>query len=385
MATKSKKIVTKGKSLTYLTKKTAEWKSKVNADASRITKAKADKAAAQKETEKYDDYLAKTGGYNDTIGAYKDLEKQIAAQHRALLKTKKKATKKTINAKIKSLTKQKAQVNTKIQKLSTSKEYLKQLNNRYKANQKVKSANSRIKAAAASKKKKRSTYDTYRKALNKAKSDKKKATQKKNSALIQKKIHSKANRWYGHTAIYRADLMSSKVFMLSEHSPSESNDGEGPTSAVDKGDPRSNYFQRTAKTLSGTYYLWGTSFEDCDKQFRALETWQKNKYPVHIRGFSKWKKAYMTNVSKSMDTPYGNTMPLSISFEYIVEAPITQSKKKTKAKLVIVKKKGKRVVMVKNGKSLYEISKKTNIDLKLLKKLNPKKIKTPKEVKVALE
>lgn len=43
------------------------------------------------------------------------------------------------------------------------------------------------------------------------------------------------------------------------------------------------------------------------------------------------------------------------------------------------------MVMVKNGKSLYEISKKTNIDLKLLKKLNPKKIKTPKEVKVALE
>ncbi|WP_282804019.1 hypothetical protein [Secundilactobacillus kimchicus] len=374
MAIKKKLTVQslKGKSTKYLQTKTNQYKAIVKKDAARISSAKEDQLKAEKVIDKTDDYLSKANGYRSKRDAYNDLTSQIEAQEKLLKKTKSKAKQKTAKQKIEKLTKDRKAVAGSIKKLSGTKAFQAELSKRTKAQATVRSAKKRASAWHDVKKKNAKTYSTYKTALARAQAKAKKAKQEKNRKSISKKIkqYKKDHPYGGHTAIWREDLMSDDIFMLSEHSPTESDDQDVPTTTVDKSDPRSNYSVRTSKSLSGTYYMFGKNFEANDKEFRKLETWARLGYRVSVQGFSKLKTCYIQNVTKSMDTAQRNVLPLSITFQYVMVAPITTIKKKSKAKTKpkteptpywspkLGSNKPMKIVIPHAGESVYEVAKK---------------------------
>lgn len=119
--------------------------------------------------------------------------------------------------------------------------------------------------------------------------------------------------------------------MLGEFDPSETNDQDVPTNEVDKSDPRTNYSVRNSKQLSGTYYLFGKSFSDCDKQYEILQGWARKGVEVTVRGFSKWNHAYLSSVGKTAYTAGNkNSMQLSITFTYARKDKVAYAKKRLK-------------------------------------------------------
>lgn len=374
---------TKGLSESKLAYENKKWKDKVKSDADHIDSAKADKTKAQKQIDQYDDFLRKQNGYTSQRDAYDAAKAKLKKAEDDLAKEKNSKKKKSLESEITSDKKTMKAISATIKKISSKKDYQDELAKRNKANAIIDSADKRISDWKNTKSKHSETYNTYHKAYENSKADHIRKKQKANEKKISDRIKdSKKNKYHGHTAVYRADLMENKVFMLGEFSPSESNDQDVPLTTVDKDDPRSNYSVRNSKTMTGTYYIFGKSFEDCDKQFHDLQTWARKGYKVVLKGFARWKHCYLTNVSKSGDTPYKNALSCSLTFSYVLEAPITYIKKKTKKKSKSKdgKKSGTskskyRTVRVPIGGTMYSIHVATQTDFSKIKKLNPSFIK----------
>lgn len=382
---------TTGKSVSQLTTATAKLKKTVTADANRISSAKSDITAAKKKIDEYNDYLAKTNGYNSLKAAYENYTDQINAKNKKLGATKKSSEKKSLTKDIKDLTAKRKAIYASMKKLSSSKTYQAELAKYHKAQTTILNADNRVANWTAVKTTDNKKYTTSKNALTKAKNKATKKKQKKNSAAIQKKIKAAQKAGFqGHTAIYREDLATSRVFMFSEYSPSETNDQDVPTYAIDTADPRSNYSVRTSKQLSGTYYLHGKDFKSIDDQYEILQGWARKDVRVVVRGFSRWAHAYLQSVGKQGDNAYHNALALSITFQYGMEDSIEvvkkKSKKKSKAKAGTKKGSSKskaRYVFVKAGSSLASIAKKQGFSYSELKKLNSHFTKKTTKVRIA--
>lgn len=374
--------ITAGLSESTLKYENSKWKKTVQSDADKIDSAKAEKAKQQKIIDTCDDFLNKTNGYNAQRDAYSAANSKLKKAETALAKEKNSKKKKALQTEITSDRKTLKAISTTIKKISSKKDYQDELKKRDKANTAntaITNANKRITSWENTKDKHNDTYQTYHAAYQRSVAYYTKKKQAANKKKIDAAIADDAkNKYVGHTGVYRADYMEDKVFMLGEFSPSESNDQDVPLTTVDEGDPRSNYSVRTSKTMTGTYYLFGKSFSDEDKQFHELQMWARRGYLVGLSGFAKWKQAYMTNVSKSADTPYKNALACTITFSYVLKAPITyikkQTKKKSKAKTTKTKgtSKSKTTTMrLPAGGTLYVSHKEIGAAVSYLKKLNP--------------
>lgn len=386
MTTKLKKLNLKGKSDQTIAKDTAAWKKVVSGDADKIDAAKKAIDTAKDKIDAASDYLNKANGYQTQSQAYDALESQIEDQEKALAKTKSSSKKKSIESKIKDLKKQKAAVAETMKKIASSAGYNKEMNAKTKAEANIKTEKKKISDLTTKKSKDSKKYSAYAKEKAARNAAKVKKQQKANSAKIKKTIAAakKAGRINDHTymggqtAVYRADLKTSRVYLLGEVDPSETNDQDVPVYAVDKGDTRTNYSVRSSKQLSGTYYLFGNSLEDCDTAYEILQGWARKGVEVVVQGFAKWAHCYLSSVGKT-GYPAGNkrSMQLSITFTYSMKAKIAYAKKKTKKKAKSsttkssgTKKTTKKTITIKSGMTYWYVSQKTGVSVSTLEKLN---------------
>ncbi|VDG31413.1 hypothetical protein (plasmid) [Lactobacillus brevis] [Lactiplantibacillus mudanjiangensis] len=380
MATKKKAIVTKGKSTAYLKKHAASAKAVVKTDAQKITKAKGVIDTAKKQLEKVSDQLNTANGYRDQSAAYQALTKQIETAQAKMKTTKTKKERDKYAKQIKSLTTQRAAVAATMRKIANSAGYAKAMSTKTRADAIISNTKQAISDLKDKKVKDTKKYTTYKTAYNNKVAAAKKALQRKNSTKIQTKIKvakkSKGLKRGFSTAIYRADLKTSRVFLFGEASPNETDEQDLPTHPVDKSDPRINYGSRNSKQLSGTYYLHGSSFSKLDAQFVILQGWARKNVEVVVRGFSKWNHAYLASVSKTMDEPYKDTLAIQLTLQYAEKAHIKYAKKsKKKSKASASKKKGsskstKKYVTVKAGMTYWGIAQKYNVSVSSLEKMN---------------
>lgn len=385
MTKKSATHSVKGKTLTYLQKKSTEWKSTVSKDADQIDNAKSTIDKAKDKLDTYDEYLQKQNGYNSLKDAYNAKQDEIDKQKKLLSKTKKSSKKKSIESTIKDLTKQKKEVYQSITKLTNTAEYQKQLKARTKANHAISVEKKKINDINAKKTKDKKVYQTYHNAYVAKKRVETKKKQTQNRSKINDKIAAAKKKYKIHknvylnglTTIQRADAMTSRVFILGESDPSETNDQDVPTNEVDNSDPRTNYSVRSSKQLSGTYYLFGKT-SDLDTQFEILQGWARKGIEVTVRGFSKWAHAYLSSVGKTANTAGNkNSLALSLTFTYAMKSKIDYAKKKSKKKTKSsstkksgTKKTTHKTTTVKTGMTYWSISQKTGVKVSKLEKLN---------------
>lgn len=377
--TKKKVVSLKGRSEAWLKTQSAAKNSVVEKDASQIAKLKADILKQQKIIDKADDYLAKASGYNAQKEAYDAKTKELTEQRAKLSKAKKK-DQKAIQEKIKSLQSDLTTISNTIKKITASAGYQKYWTQRKNAKNKITQDKNAITKKEAKKKTDKKVATNYSDAYNNVKSAAHKALVRKNSAAIQTKIKKAkaATGWNAGytTAVYRADYKTSRVFLLGEVSPSESIEQNHVTHSVDAKDTRITHGSRSSKQLSATYYLHGNSFKEMDELYEIFEGWQRKNIELEVRGFSRWKHAYIASIGKTIDTPYKNVLALPITFDYELRAHI-KSAKKSKKKTVASSgaKKGtskspKKYVTIKSGMTYWWISQKFGVSISWLEKNN---------------
>lgn len=382
-ATKKKVDELKGKSDKYITTKNNEYKKVVSIDADKIDQMNKSKEQLKQSIEKADDLLSKANGYTSQKAAYDAQAKKIADDQAKLKKLSKKSKdskqRKSLEADIKSATKNKKAIAQNINKITSDPKFKATMDGRRTAARCISTIDLAIKAKQALKAKDKKSYEKYHKELIKRKEKQKKALQKKNGKKINATIAAAKKKYQGRTALYRTDKKTSRVFMLAEMSPSETVSIDVPTNPVDNSDPRTNYTVEDTKELSGTYYIYGTSFEDCDKKYAILQGWGRKGIELTISGFSKLKHCKIQSVGKARDAPYKNVLEIPLTLSYILPSKIdyAKTKKKTKSKAKTSKKKGtsksaKRFTVVKKGETLLEIARKTDVPYSTLKKLNQK-------------
>lgn len=166
-------------------------------------------------------------------------------------------------------------------------------------------------------------YNGYLRLYNAKKNAHNQFLERKNSRSVAEIINDhRANGEAGYTAIYRSDLKDNTVFFLSEQSPSEQSSFNVPTHPVDSDDPRTNYVSESSRQLSGTYWLFGDSLDDCNQQYEKLLNLAKSGVKFAIDGFSKWGTANIASLQKQIGENAGNALQLSIQFNYAKDAHI---------------------------------------------------------------
>ena len=371
-----------------LKKAVTYWSKKVSKDASAISAAKKLITAQKKIVDTADDYLKKQDGYNTRLGAYKAASSDLAEAQSELTKTKDKSKRKSLTAKIKKLAKTKQSAYRDLTRLTTSSTYQSELSKRRKANATMSKAKKKVTVLNKRKAKDKKSLAKYKKQQS-AKAKKKNAklvksnTKKINSQIAKQKKKVLAPQ----TAIYRADKKSSKVWFLGEVNPTETNTNDISTHAVDQDNPRAGKSSRTSKELSGTYYMFGKSFEAIDKQYDALQKWQRYDYELVVRGFAKWNHVKIASIGKTVSTAHKNALELSIQFSYVKPGAVLYKKKKTakKSKKNVSGKKGKktgsskskyRIYTVKYGDTYWGLARKYGTTVATLTKLNGSRYKT---------
>ena len=353
-------------------------KAKRNADAAKITSINKSIAVKQKTVDKVDDYFQNVSQYEANKEAYDAKKTLIGQLDKQLKETKSKSKHKKIKSEIKSAKVNAAKAAKAMKTIAASKGYQTEYAKKIRAWAAIKNLKKTKASYATRKASVTKHYGALKKEMEKRKAVAFKKLQKKNSNAIAKKI--KANKkvkWsdnVGHTAIYRADLKTSRVFLLAEQQPSETSDSNVAQYPVDNADPRTNYQQRSSRTLTGTYMIFGDSFTKADDQYLILQDWARKGIEVAIKGFSRWTHGYLQSVGKSRDVPYKNAIALTLTFNYAQKAKISY-KKKTKGKQDTKKgnsKNTKNTVTIKSGMSLYAIAKHYGVKVSELEKRNPK-------------
>lgn len=341
--------------------------------------------------DKANDFLNKTNGYRSANDAYEAKVKDVKNLEAKTKKTKDKKTKKQLENDLEKAKKDRKSLYNDLTKIKKSKEGEKE----FGALDKARTANGKYQTAltAAQKKLKRlkGVRDDYIKGQQREKAAALKKLQDKNQASINAKIKAQSGKFLApQTALWRADLKTDSVCFLGEVSPTETDDADGPTDAVDHADPRTNYLRRSGKSLSGTYYLYATGGKDMterwanlDKHFDSLQKWQLWGLELCIRGFSKWKHVYMTSIAKVSENKDKTALQLSITFSYKKQANLVyrKEKSKTNSKGKTTKKSGSatkknpgraKSYTVKSGDTLWAIARKYGTTVSKLEKDNPK-------------
>lgn len=364
-----------------LTSQVSKIKRKVKSDASKISSTQRAITSQQKVIDKTDDYLKKQNGYSVRKAAYDAVTKQIDTQESKLANAKTTASKKAIQSKINSLKKSQKAAYADLKKVTSSSGYQKQLTAQSKARTKLKQSKSKLTSLKKLKSKDKDAEKKLKAEQTKRKAAEKKKKQKANLKSIKSKIaEHKKQPLVGQTVIYPADLMSSVVYFFGEVQPTETNTSEITSVGVDNSDPRAGKSTRTSKELSGTYYLFGKSFADCDKKFSNLQKLQRIDTEFIMRGFSNWNHVKISSLAKTVSgLPRENLLELSITFTYVKQARIlyNKAKKKTKKKGSTKgsKKKGSskskyRSHVVKSGETYWGLARKYKTSVATLTKLN---------------
>lgn len=369
--------------------KITKWNGEIKTENSRIATTQSSIDKYQKQLDTANDELGKKNGYNDAKDAYNQVDKELTTAEAKFKKAKTKADQKKIKADIKALTAKKKTAYNNLVKLSSSSKSAQ--TKMTTALRKLASLKKTLTGQKGVKTKYKGYLALYQAEKKKRDEAARKALQKKNSAAISKKISEQRkkvnNGNAGQTAIYRADKMKSTVYFFGEKDPSESNNNNVASKAVDNGDPRSRYSRRDTKELSGTYIMFGKDPADLDKKFDAFQKWQRYGYEVCVRGFSKWAHVQMAQVTKG--TLHYNALEVTIQFDYVKQQKIQFKRKKAKSGSSKSKKKtvgakstkkgtgksktGKLYVTVKSSKdTMYAVSQTKNVALSTIEKLNAK-------------
>ncbi|WP_061776549.1 hypothetical protein [Levilactobacillus senmaizukei] len=374
--------IIRGFSNTTVEAKIVKWTSKVSEINSKIkqTQSSIDKYKKQEDTA--NDTLNKKNGYKAAKAAYDHIVLELSKANKSLTSAKSSGTKKNLKAKIKTLTTQQKDAYSKLTKIASSSSYSKSAKKLTESLKKLKTLNSNMTNLKSTK----TRYSGYLKMYKQVKSERDSKAEAAAKAKVAKEIQAKikANNELtpdkkagtGKTAIYRADKKDPTVWFLAEQEPSETDVNDIPTQPVDRGDPRARYSRRNAKTLSGTYYMFGTEQQSIDSKFNKFQKWARLGYELEVRGFSKFAHARIQEVDKNQF--YGNALKMTISFTYILPQNIgytKKKKKKTVAKKTKVTGKGssktsKRYVTAKAGTTYWGISQTKKVSVKSLEKMN---------------
>ena len=364
-----------------------KFKKKVKTDATGIKNAQATITKQQKVIDDTDNFLSKQNGYKTKKAAYDKVTSDIAAAKKDLAKAKTTAKRKPIQKKIDQLVKTQKSAYTDLKKVTSSKDYQKQLGKQKTARTALNSAKAKLSHLKSKKKKDKSSYNDYKAEKAKRAAAAKRKKQRANLSKIKSKIKAQKKRpLVGHTALYRADLMSSTVYFLGEVQPTETDTSEVTSIGVDNSDPRAGKSTRTSKELSGTYYLFGKNFAAACKQFNAIQKLQRLDTEFVIKGFSNWNHVKISSISKTVSgVARDNALELSITFEYVKQANILYGKAKKKTKKKGAKKGSKkggtdsgkyRSHTVKSGETYWGLAQKFKTTVATLTKLNGKYTKT---------
>jgi len=371
----------RGFSNTTIDAKIVKWTSKVSDISSKIRSTQASINKYKTQEDKANDTLNKKNGYKSAKEAYDHIVSEVAADKKSLAKTKSSSTKKTLKAKIKTLSGQQKDAYKALTKIANSSSYGSAAKNLSEALKKLKTLNNTLSNLKTTKSKYSGYLKMYKQVKGERDSKAKAAAKAKVASKIKAKIKANAalppdkKAITGKTAIYRADKKSSTVWFLGEQEPSEANTQDVPTQPVDRGDPRARYSRRSSKTLTGTYYLFGTEEHSLDARFNKFQKWALHGYELQVRGFSKFAHARITEVDKTQF--YGNALKMSINFTYILPQKVGYTKRKKK---VVAKKttKGgdgknktkKLYVTSKAGTTYWGIAQKKKVSVKSLEKMN---------------
>lgn len=390
MATKKKKssgklTTTKVRRLSNkkVKSKISKWTKSVSTTNGRIRSADSKVKAAKKKLDAANDILNKKNGYKDAHGAYEEVTKKVTEARDKLKKAKTKrakaGAKKTLDAILK---KQKAAyaLMTKLSGPANSAQKSMMAAHRQIAS--LKKTLSGLKSTKSKQKKTLGIYKQVSSERSKAKTKKKVA---KNSALIKKKIkknRSKKERYnpfVGHTAIYRKDKKSSKVWFLGSADETENNTQDIASNAVDDSNPTARYSKRSDKGYTGTFYMFAANEKKADTLYTQFQKWALRGYEVAIRGFSNWNSALISDVDKNKF--YKNAVQMSLTFKYVKPQKIQYTKSKKKAVKKTTGKKAKksgsgktktskRYVIAKPGTTYSGVALSKHVSLAKVMKLN---------------
>lgn len=359
----------------------------VKTDASKIAAVKKTIAAQKGIIDKTDNYLSKQNGYKTRKAAYGHVTGQITTLEKKLAKAKTAKDKKSIQGQIASKKKDQKAAFSDIRKVTSSKTYQAQLTKQSKARSKLKGAKNKLDSLNLKKSQDKKKAADYKKEQNKRKAAARRKKQAENQDKINKKIaDQKKQPLVGHTALYRADRMSTVVYFFGEVQPTETDTSEVTSIGVDNADPRAGKSTRTSKELTGTYWIFGKNPAAVYKQFADLQKLQRLDTEFIIRGFSNWNHVKISSIAKTVSgLARENALELSITFTYVKQANILYAKKKKKTKkkgaTKSTKKKGSdkgkyRSHTVKSGDTYWGLARKYHTTVATLTKLNGSRFKT---------
>lgn len=208
-----------------------------------------------------------------------------------------------------------------------------------------------------------------------------------------------------HASIHATNSLTGLEVFLFATDGSESNDSTATTYPIDSDDPVVDHVQRTSKTLTVNGYLfdqkagqrlWAGMSDDVSgsglpeksvaDQYSNLIKWQFDGTELVYKsnatqdndkvGRNKFYMAhlFMTNLSKTLDTPLRGMMKISITFQYAYKAKVTTTSKGTKnnkgAKSTGGKYVGAKYITVKYGMTYWGLAKKYGTTVAQLRKWN---------------
>lgn len=259
----------------------------------------------------------------------------------------------------------------------------------------------------------------YRAASSKLSKAKKTASKAKDSYdKYMKKRHSKAlvriaqerrqnfARFMApHASLHATNSLTGLEVFLFATDETESNDSTATTYPIDSDDPVVDHVQRSSKTLTVNGYLYdqkagkrlwagmtddvsgsGLPKKNCQDQYDNIKKWQFDGTEMVYKsnaakdsekqGMNKiyYKHLFMTNLTKTLDSPLKGMMKISITFQFAYKAKVTTTSKGTKnnkgAKTTGGKYVGAKYITVKKGMTYWDLAKKYGTTVAQLRKWN---------------
>ncbi|TPR23132.1 LysM peptidoglycan-binding domain-containing protein [Apilactobacillus micheneri] len=348
---------------------TRRWSQKTKEIARKIRKKQNDKNNLNKRIANIHSHL-QNKNYNQYDNNYLAVQNNLEKLTKKQVKSKSKRTKNNLLAQINKYKKQRANYSMKMREISNRNGFGIWHNRLKRSRRNLKGMNKLLSSLEHQKSYAKSQYNNYK---FKFTINRRNEIEHQNAPLIRNKIKKYRKNY---TTLYRTDMLSSVVFALVEVSPNEVDTNTLDSSAIDSKDiTQTNFVTRDSKEYSATFNLYGKNLRDCDNKFNLLQNWA-SKYEFTVNGFSRWRHAYITSVSKSTDiTMNANCISLSITFNYAQQAKIQYAKRGKKRKAATRKRHGSnnskvRYITIKPNMTYYKIAKKTNMSVSSLMKMN---------------
>lgn len=229
--------------------------------------------------------------------------------------------------------------------------------------------------------------------------------------IAQQRQQNYARFMQPHASLHATNSLTGLEVFLFATDESESNDSTATTYPIDQDDPVVDHVQRSSKTLTVNGYLYdqkagqqlwagmsddvsgsGLPQKSCADQYDNILKWQFHGTEMVYKsnatqdseknGMNKfyYKHLFMTNLSKTLDSPLKGMMKISITFQFAYKAQVTTTSKGTKnnkgAKSTGGKYVGAKYITVKKGMTYWDLAKKYGTTVAQLRKWNGSEKKT---------